>query len=217
MFKSVNHLMDVGESDYDKVGNRSGIISWGFDHDRHNWWIKRKVSPVEWYKNTTQFHTFTKVDSTILSNSPYVDDKPGGRGYLFFERLKRKVARGFPSMHTAESIVTPAPGIRVPRTNKRMKTVSWSPTDKGKTIMLVKKIPNGTLKTMYFWAYDETLGQAVIVCDGDVNYRLTDPVDLLNLDRVNLEALAQNQIRSTEKYEEIAKCWTVTYCWSSSY
>ncbi|KAJ0805305.1 hypothetical protein HanPI659440_Chr02g0048351 [Helianthus annuus] len=44
-------LMDVGKNYYDKVGNRSGIISWGFDHDRHWWWIKRKVGPVEWYKN----------------------------------------------------------------------------------------------------------------------------------------------------------------------
>ncbi|MFS7930053.1 hypothetical protein Hanom_Chr04g00339631 [Helianthus anomalus] len=70
-----HHLMDVGESYYDK--------------------IKRKVGPIEWYKNPAQFQTFTKVDLTILSNSPYVDDKPGGRGYIFFERLKREVARGF--------------------------------------------------------------------------------------------------------------------------
>ncbi|MFS7930054.1 hypothetical protein Hanom_Chr04g00339641 [Helianthus anomalus] len=89
-----------------------------------------------------------------------------------------------------------------------MKIVSWPPTDKEKTILLVKKIPNGILKTMYFWAYDETLGQALIVCDGDVSFRLTDLVDLLILDRENLEALAQNQIRSTEKYEDIAKSWT---------
>ncbi|MFS7995384.1 hypothetical protein Hanom_Chr12g01117281 [Helianthus anomalus] len=71
-----HHLMDVGESYYDKVGNRSGIVSWGFDHDRHRWWFKRKVGPAEWYKNPAQFQTFTKVDLTILSNSPYVDDKP---------------------------------------------------------------------------------------------------------------------------------------------
>ncbi|MFS7912590.1 hypothetical protein Hanom_Chr02g00131751 [Helianthus anomalus] len=48
-----HHLMDVGKNYYDKVGNRSCIISWGFDHDRHRWWIKRKVGPVEWYKNPT--------------------------------------------------------------------------------------------------------------------------------------------------------------------
>ncbi|KAM0064539.1 hypothetical protein Hdeb2414_s0003g00104121 [Helianthus debilis subsp. tardiflorus] len=205
-----HHLMDVGESYYDKVGNRSGIISWGFNHDRHRWWIKRKVGPVEWYKNPAQFQMFTKVDLAILSNSPYVDDKPGARGYLFFERLKREVAHRFPSMHTAESIVTPALGIRDPRINKRMKIVSWPPTDKEKTISLVKKIPNGMLKTIHFWAYDETMGQALIMCDGDLNYCLTDPVDLLNLDRENLEALAQNQIRSREKYKDFAKsCTTV--------
>ncbi|KAJ0799963.1 hypothetical protein HanPI659440_Chr03g0097521 [Helianthus annuus] len=115
--------MVVGESHYHKVGNRSGVVSWGFDHHRMMWWIKRKIGPVEWYRNPAQFQTFMKVDLSIHSNAPYVDDKPGGRGYLFFERFKREVARGFPSMHTAESIVKPAPGVRDPRTNKRMKIV----------------------------------------------------------------------------------------------
>ncbi|KAJ0581646.1 hypothetical protein HanHA300_Chr04g0143451 [Helianthus annuus] len=200
--------MDVGENYYDKVGNRSCIISWGFDHDRRRWWINWKVGPVEWYKNPAQFQTFTKVDLTKLANSPYVDDKPGRRGYLFFERFQREVACGFPSMHTAESIVTPDSGNRDPRTNKRMKIVLRLPTDKEKTIHLVKKIPNGALKTMHFWAYDETLDQAVIVCDGDATYRLTDPIDLLNLDRENLEVLAQTHIRTTEKFESVAKDWT---------
>ncbi|MFS8002037.1 hypothetical protein Hanom_Chr13g01197401 [Helianthus anomalus] len=111
------HLMDVGESLYDKVGNQSGVVRWGFDHDRKRWWIKRKVGPVEWYKNPTQFQTFTKVDLITLSNSPYVDDKPGGCGYLFFKRLQREVASDFPLMHTTESIVTPAEkelGIHTP-------------------------------------------------------------------------------------------------------
>ncbi|MFS7999321.1 hypothetical protein Hanom_Chr12g01164691 [Helianthus anomalus] len=84
---ATHHLMDVGETLYDRVGNRSGVISWGFDHDHRRWWIKRKVRPVEWYKNPAQFQTFTKVDLITLAKSPYIDDKPGGRGYLFFERL----------------------------------------------------------------------------------------------------------------------------------
>ncbi|KAF5768319.1 hypothetical protein HanRHA438_Chr14g0645681 [Helianthus annuus] len=154
--QATHHLMDVGKTLYDKVGNRSGVVSWGFDHDRRRWWIKRKVGPVEWYKNPAQFQSFTKVDLINLSKSPYVDNLPGGRGYLFFERLQREVARDFPSMHTAESIVTPAAkGVRDPYTNKRMKIVSWPPTDKKKTIPLVRKITKGALKTMQFWAYDE--------------------------------------------------------------
>ncbi|MFS7930000.1 hypothetical protein Hanom_Chr04g00339021 [Helianthus anomalus] len=125
--------------------------------------------------------------------SLYVEDKLGGRGYLFFERLQREVARDFPSMHTDESIVTPTEkGVRDPYTNKRMKIVSWPPTDKEKTIPFVKKIPKGALKSMHFWAYDERLGQAVIVCDDEVSFRMVD------------------QIRATEKSEEIAKRWTAT-------
>ncbi|KAJ0796128.1 hypothetical protein HanPI659440_Chr04g0158581 [Helianthus annuus] len=205
---ATHHLMDVGETLYDKVGNRSGVVSWGYDHDRKRWWIKRKVGPVEWYKRSGQFQSFTKVDLTDLSNAPYVDDKPGGPGYAFFERLKREVAKGFPSMRTADSIVKPAKGIRDPYTNKRMKIVHWPATDKEKTIPLVRKIPKGALKTLHFWAYDERLGQAVIVCDGDASYCLVDQIDLLNLAVEDLEVLASNQIRATEKYEEIAKGWT---------
>ncbi|KAJ0870678.1 hypothetical protein HanRHA438_Chr11g0503141 [Helianthus annuus] len=206
--QATHHLMDVGETLYDKVGNRSGIVSWGFDHDRKRWWIKRKVGPVEWYKALAQFQTFTKIDLTNLANAPYMDDKPGGRGHLFCERLKREVLRGFPSMHTAESLVKPLKGVRDPYTNKRMKAVHWPATDKEKVIPSVRKIPKGALKTLHFWAYDERLGQAVIVCDDDVNFRLVDQVDLLNVAYEDLQVLAQNQIRATEKYEEIAKGWT---------
>ncbi|MFS7904725.1 hypothetical protein Hanom_Chr01g00039421 [Helianthus anomalus] len=70
--QATHHLMDVGETLYDKVGNRSGV-----------------VGPVEWYKNPAQFQTFTKVDLITLSRSPYVDDNPGGHGYFIFERLQR--------------------------------------------------------------------------------------------------------------------------------
>ncbi|MFS7975745.1 hypothetical protein Hanom_Chr10g00884321 [Helianthus anomalus] len=45
--QATHHLMDVGENYYDKVGNQSGIVRWGFDHDRRRWLIKRKVGPVE--------------------------------------------------------------------------------------------------------------------------------------------------------------------------
>ncbi|KAJ0878136.1 hypothetical protein HanRHA438_Chr10g0436301 [Helianthus annuus] len=205
---ATHHLMDVGETLYDKKGNRSGVVSWGYDHDRKRWWIKRKVGPVEWYKRSGQFQSFTKVDLTDLVNKPYVDDKPNGPGYMFFERLKREVAKGFPSMRTADTTVKPAKGIRDPYTNKRMKIVHWPATDKEKTIPLVRKIPKGALKTMHFWAYNERLGQAVIVCDGDESYCLVDQIDLLNLAPEDLAVLASNQIRATEKYEEIAKGWT---------
>ncbi|KAJ0455912.1 hypothetical protein HanIR_Chr15g0756441 [Helianthus annuus] len=191
--RATHHLMDVGETLYDKKGNRSGVVSWGYDHDRNRWWIKRKVGPVEWYKRSGQFQSFTKVDLTDLVNKPYVDDKLNGPGHMFFERLKREVAKGFPSMRTADTTVKPAKGIRDPYTNKRMKIVHWPATDKEKTIPLVRKIPKGALKTMHFWAYNERLGQAV---------------DLLNLAVEDLEVLASNQIRATEKYEEIAKGWT---------
>ncbi|KAJ0480128.1 hypothetical protein HanIR_Chr13g0627961 [Helianthus annuus] len=206
--RATHHLMDVGETLYDKKGNRSGVVSWGYDHDRNRWWIKRKVGPVEWYKRSGQFQSFTKVDLTDLVNKPYVDDKLNGPGHMFFERLKREVAKGFPSMRTADTTVKPAKGIRDPYTNKRMKIVHWPATDKEKTIPLVRKIPKGALKTMHFWAYNERLGQAVIVCDGDESYCLVDQIDLLNLAVEDIEVLASNQIRATEKYEEIAKGWT---------
>ncbi|MFS8002036.1 hypothetical protein Hanom_Chr13g01197391 [Helianthus anomalus] len=74
---------------------------------------------------------------------------------------------------------------------------------------MVKKIPKGALKTIHFWAYDERLGQVVIICDDEVSFRLVDQIDLLNLAYEDLEVLARNQIRATEKYEEVAKGWIV--------
>ncbi|MFS7999320.1 hypothetical protein Hanom_Chr12g01164681 [Helianthus anomalus] len=114
-------------------------------------------------------------------------------------------------MHTAESIVTPAEKrVRDPYTNKRMKIVSWPPTDKEKTIPLVRKIPKGALKSMHFWAYDDRLGQVVIACDDEMGFRMVDQVDLLNLAYEDLEVLSRNQIRAAEKYEEISKGRTAT-------
>ncbi|MFS7937714.1 hypothetical protein Hanom_Chr05g00430921 [Helianthus anomalus] len=169
--------------------------------------LKIKVGPVKWYKNPAQFQTFTRVDLITLPKSPYVDVSLADVDICFLKDCKERWLVDF-LMHTAESIVTPAKGFRDPRTNKRMKIVSWPPTDKEKTIPLVKKIPNGALRTIHFWAYDEWLGQSVIVCDGEESYRLTDPIDLLNLNQENLEILARSQIRVTEKFEFVAKDWT---------
>ncbi|MFS7935249.1 hypothetical protein Hanom_Chr05g00401261 [Helianthus anomalus] len=90
-----------------------------------------------------------------------------------------------------------------------MKTVIWPPTDKEKTIPLVKKILEGGLKKLHFWVYDESVGQVLMVCDDDVQYRMIDQIDILTINLQDLEVLAQNQIRFTEKYEAIAKEWTV--------
>ncbi|MFS8025000.1 hypothetical protein Hanom_Chr16g01469891 [Helianthus anomalus] len=67
------------------------------------WWIKQKLGPVEYYSEPDHFHSLTEVDLSMLVNAPYTDDKPNGKGYVFFERLKREVERWFPSMKTAES------------------------------------------------------------------------------------------------------------------
>ncbi|MFS8003793.1 hypothetical protein Hanom_Chr13g01218081 [Helianthus anomalus] len=72
-----------------------------------------------------------------------------------------------------------------------MKTVIWPPTYKENTISLMKKIPEGGLKKLHFW------------------FGMTDQVDLLTVSLQDLKVLAQNQFRSTENYEAIAKEWTV--------
>ncbi|MFS8024999.1 hypothetical protein Hanom_Chr16g01469881 [Helianthus anomalus] len=43
-----------------------------------------------------------------------------------------------------------------------MKTVIWPPTNKEKSISLVKKILEGCLKKLKFWVYDESMGQALM-------------------------------------------------------
>ncbi|MFS7967245.1 hypothetical protein Hanom_Chr09g00783551 [Helianthus anomalus] len=55
------------------------------------WWIIPKISPVKCYSQQGHFKLLTKVYISMLVNAPYTDDKPNGRGYLFFKRLERKV------------------------------------------------------------------------------------------------------------------------------
>jgi hypothetical protein len=89
-----------------------------------------------------------------------------------------------------------------------MKIMKWPATKKEKQIPLVKKIPEGALKDILFWAYDPQMGNAEITCKNDVTYRLIDTVDLLKVSRTDLEILSKHQIQCPEMYEPIAKEWT---------
>jgi hypothetical protein len=202
-------LVDVGTSGYDKMGNRSGILSWGYETDRKRWWVKRNLGKIEWYKEEKDFQSFTKGDLEELAKAPYMSNETGsGRGERFLERLKREARKGFRTFPHAEPYISKPKDVYEYGSKRRMKIVKWPATNKQKQIPLVRKIPEGALKDMLFWAYDPVMGNAEVTCKNDVTYRLIDTVDLLKVSRIDLEVLAKHQILCPEQYEPISKEWT---------
>jgi hypothetical protein len=201
-------LMDVGTSMFDKMGNRSGIISWGFETDRQRWWIKRNRGSMEWYKDEKAFQSFTKSDLEDLANAPYMSNESGsGCGQRFYARLKREARNGFPTMKFAKPFYEAVEGVYDKKTKRKMKILKWPATAKEKTVPLVEKIPEGALQDMLFWAYDSQMGNVEITYKNDVTYRLTDVMDLLKVSRSDLEMLKRHQLECLERDEPKAKQW----------
>ncbi|MFS7930596.1 hypothetical protein Hanom_Chr04g00346121 [Helianthus anomalus] len=91
-------VVDVGESLYDKVGNKFGIVSWRFDHDKDTWMITRANHEVEYYKTKASFESLTQSDLKELIRVSYVDSQTDGKGWTFFRKLEREVKDRFSTM-----------------------------------------------------------------------------------------------------------------------
>ena len=89
----------------DVYGDRSGSISWRF-HDTHDMFmVRRKSGNNEFYKDAHDFNSFTKVDLIELSKAPFSNPSKNPKASKFKSFLEDQVAKGFPSMKTAESFV----------------------------------------------------------------------------------------------------------------
>ncbi|MFS8001827.1 hypothetical protein Hanom_Chr13g01194921 [Helianthus anomalus] len=55
----------------------------------------------------------------------------------------------------------------------------WLATKQTKTVPLLKKLPDNSLKDLKFWMYDSVTGQAVIVCE-KAEYMIADAKDLMS-------------------------------------
>ncbi|KAJ0434059.1 hypothetical protein HanOQP8_Chr17g0664401 [Helianthus annuus] len=59
---SDRYVMERRESFYDKVGNKSKIMSWRFDHAKNMWLIISKIGHQEYYSKESQFESWMKID-----------------------------------------------------------------------------------------------------------------------------------------------------------
>ena len=74
----------------DIYGDRFGIVSWGF-HDTLNMWIvRRKSGNTELYKDYPEFHSWTMVDLSELSNAPFENPSqdPKATHFKLFWKIK---------------------------------------------------------------------------------------------------------------------------------
>ena len=64
----------IGRKCYaNKYGDSSGIKMWGYDIDTNLWVVKRNSGNVEHYDKKVDFHTWTKIDLTELTQAPFLN------------------------------------------------------------------------------------------------------------------------------------------------
>ncbi|MFS7903623.1 hypothetical protein Hanom_Chr01g00026221 [Helianthus anomalus] len=99
------YVIELGSSHYDKVGNKSAVASWRYDHDKTMWLITRESGHREYYAKESQFQSWTNIDLKSLLRAPYQDSdlSQRGRGWMFHSKLEKEVKKKFPTMKTTES------------------------------------------------------------------------------------------------------------------
>ncbi|KAM0003078.1 hypothetical protein Hdeb2414_s0007g00238681 [Helianthus debilis subsp. tardiflorus] len=70
---SDRYVMELGSNHYDKVGNKSKVAYWGYDHNKNMWLITRETRHMEYYAKESQFETWMKLDLQSLLCAPYHD------------------------------------------------------------------------------------------------------------------------------------------------
>ncbi|MFS7984983.1 hypothetical protein Hanom_Chr11g00993021 [Helianthus anomalus] len=70
---SDRYVMELGASHYDKVGNKSRITSWRYNHNKQMWLMIRESGHIEYYSKESQFESWTKTDLKNLLRALYHD------------------------------------------------------------------------------------------------------------------------------------------------
>ncbi|KAF5809750.1 hypothetical protein HanRHA438_Chr04g0171191 [Helianthus annuus] len=193
----------------DKHGNRSSILSWSYNDEMEMFIVKRKSGAVEYYDHSDAFNSWTAVDLRELSNATFHNQTVNPNCKIrwnFFNKLQQHARVNFKDMKLAQSIVQEDEEVVDPATGKPYKTVKWPATKQTKTVLL-KELPDNSLKDLQFWMYDPIIGQAVIVCD-NAEYRFLDTRDLMCFGENDIKLLAKTRIQSDPQYEVCAKSWT---------
>ena len=201
-------ITDVGDSQSEKYGDRSGIRMWGYDKSRKLWIVKRNSGKIEYYDKKVAFTSWTKVDLSELSNAPFYNPTKDNAAWNFKRFLENQVKQGFPNMSTAESVLKKDRGRRDPQTGKRLKKVVWPATAKVKLIPMPAPIADGALSEFEFWYFDGVTAVAVVRTRTH-QYKLIEPRDLLKFGENDIKLLARTQIKVPEPiFEEAAKEFT---------
>nr|KAJ0225731.1 hypothetical protein LSAT_V11C100009100 [Lactuca sativa] len=78
-----------------KYGDRSGIITWGYNADKRMWVVKRKSGRIEYYDKKVDFLSWTKVDLFELIHAPFHNPTNDTMAWSFKNFLDTKVKNNF--------------------------------------------------------------------------------------------------------------------------
>lgn len=142
------------------------------------WFVKRKSSNVEYYKEFHDFDSWIRVDLSELANAPFANPSGDPKVTHFKLFLEDQVKKGFPSMKTEESMIKRIPDVLDPKTIQPFQTMLWPPTNQVRQILVLHNFRDGSLEKMQLWVYDETTATAVIKFQDDC-FCLYEKRDLL--------------------------------------
>ena len=141
------------------------------------WIVRRKSGNTELYKDCHDFNR-TRVDLSELSQSPFSNPTDNPQATQFKHFLEDQVKRGFPSVKTAKSVIKHYPDVVDPKIGHPLQVVMWPATKQVKHIPMLQSYRDGSLGSMEYWVFDESIASAVIKLTNKC-IRLYDRRDLL--------------------------------------
>ena len=154
--------MACGDDFTDKHGDRTGVALWGYADDKKMFFVKRKSGHYEYFKYRSKFSSFTSVDLSEVVRAPFYNTSDNIQAWDFKRFLEDQVKKGFSGFPTSKSTIEKIPGLRDGKTGKIFKNVMWPPTDKEKIIPIARPLPDGSLRSMRYWVYDDNSTTTVI-------------------------------------------------------
>ena len=150
-----------GDSFTDKHGDRSGVAIWGYDENKKMFYVKRKSGRDKYIKYRSQFTSFTAVGLQEMLRATFYNPSNNIEAWDFKKFLEDQAKKGFSGFPTAKSRIRIVPGL-LDESGNTYKHVMWPPTKKEKVILIARPPPDGSLRNMKLWVYDDDSTTAVI-------------------------------------------------------
>lgn len=169
--------------------------------------MKRKSDNIEYYQDTHDFESWTRVDLTELSRAPFANPSNDPKATHFQLFLEDQVKKGFTIMKTAESFIKQYPDVIDQSTNLPFKNVMWPATKQMSQVPVLQNFQDRSLEKMLNWVYDEKTATTVINFQNG-SFRLFDKNDLLQFGRWDIHHLSLLIQVAEEIFECAAKEYT---------